>query len=65
MAWFVGYDEATKLRVYGAFEDWVDFGRPERELEAQQRRQVAAIADDLPSELTYEYSLDSEGEIEF
>jgi Family of unknown function (DUF5895) len=65
MAVFVGYDEATKLKVYGAFEDWVDFGKPERELEAQQRRQVSASADDVPSEFAYEYSVDSEGEIEF
>jgi Family of unknown function (DUF5895) len=64
LEWFVGYDEATKLRVYGVFADWADFGQPERELEAQQRR-AAASADDLPTELTYEYSLDSEGEIEF
>ena len=37
---FIGYDEATKLKVYAAFDDWVEFGKPERELEAQARRQT-------------------------
>jgi hypothetical protein len=60
---FVGYDEATKRQVDAAFEEWVGFGRPEHEYEAQRRRQM--IADDLPTELSYEYSVESEDEIEF
>jgi hypothetical protein len=61
---FVGYDEVTKLKVYAAFDEWVDFGLPEHELEAQQRRQLRA-SEDLPSEFSYEYVVTSEDEIEF
>jgi hypothetical protein len=61
---FVGYDEATKLKVYAAFEEWSDFGLPEHELVAQQRRQMQA-SDDLPTEFSYEYAVTSEDEIEF
>jgi Family of unknown function (DUF5895) len=61
---FVGYDEMTKRKVDAAFEEWVGFGQPEHELEAQQRRQTT-ITDDLPTELSYEYSVESEDEIEF
>jgi Family of unknown function (DUF5895) len=60
---FVGYDAVTKRKVDAAFEEWVGFGRPEHELEAQQRRQTTT--DDLPMDLSYEYSLESEDEIEF
>jgi hypothetical protein len=60
MASFVGYDEVTKLKVYAAFDEWEDFGQPEIEA----RRQVKAN-DDLPTEFSYEYSVDSEDEIEF
>jgi hypothetical protein len=61
---FVGYDEVTKLKVYVAFEEWSDFGLPEHELVAQQRRQAPA-SDDLPTEFSYEYVVASEDEIEF
>jgi hypothetical protein len=60
---FVGYDEMTKRQVDAAFEEWVGFGQPEHELEAQRRRQTTT--DDLPTELSYEYSVESEDEIEF
>ncbi len=43
---FIGYDEATKLKVYAAFDDWVDFGKPERELEAQSKRQTETATDE-------------------
>jgi hypothetical protein len=62
---FVGYDAVAKPKVDAAFEAWVGFGQPERELEAQQWRQTGVIADDLPTELSYEYSVESEDEIEF
>jgi hypothetical protein len=42
---FIGYDEATKLKVYAAFDDWADFGKPERELETQARRQAETATD--------------------
>ena len=42
---FIGYDEANKMKVYTAFDDWVDFGQPERELEAQTRRQAETATD--------------------
>jgi hypothetical protein len=44
---FIGYDEVTKLKVYAAFDDWVEFGQPEQELKAQARRRVEAITDEV------------------
>ena len=44
---FVGYDEVTKLKVDAAFDDWVDFGKPEQELEAPARRRSEAAADQM------------------
>ncbi len=51
---FVGYDEATKLKVYAAFDDWVEFGKPERE--AQARRQAENTPDETidSSDSTYD-----------
>ena len=43
---FIDYDEATKLKVYAAFDDWAEFGQPERELEAQTRRQAETTPDE-------------------
>ncbi len=43
--YFIGYDEATKLKVYAAFDDWVEFGKPERGLAAQARRQAETATD--------------------
>ena len=44
-AHFIGYDEVSKLKVYVAFDDWAEFGKPERELEAQARPQAETVTD--------------------
>ena len=40
MEHFIGYDEASKLRVYEAFGLWANFGQIEHEINAQLKIQA-------------------------
>jgi hypothetical protein len=38
-SFFIGYGPELKERILTQFDEWADFGNPEREFEAQAQRQ--------------------------
>jgi Family of unknown function (DUF5895) len=54
--YFVGYEEATKLKVYAALEEWAEFGSLEREAAMPAQQSPAAS----PSEPDYGYDDESD-----
>jgi hypothetical protein len=57
-SFFIGYRSNLKEQILAAFDEWADFGNPERELEAQAQRQPSPHSTQAETNQEHEENFD-------